>query len=163
MGALKIAMIASFEDLNDNDFVPKSSEAVLFNQEEFSNLIRDLNLSKELSELLASRLNDRNLQQHGTKNTFYRTTDDEFLRFFEELQGFVFCINIPGLLLKLIVNEYKPEEWRLFIDSSKRSLKCVLVHNSNMHAPIPTGHSTTLKKRYGAIKALLQHIKFEQH
>ena len=116
-------MIASFEDLNDNDFVPTSSEAVLFNQEEFSNLIRDLNLSKESSELLASRLNDRNLQQHGTKNTFYRTTDDEFLRFFEELPGFVFCINIPDLLLKLIVNEYKLEEWILFIDSSKRSLK----------------------------------------
>ena len=54
MRALKIAMIASFGDLNDNDFVPKSSEAVLFNQEEFSNLIRDLNLSKESSELLAS-------------------------------------------------------------------------------------------------------------
>ena len=125
------------DDLNDNDFVPKSSEPILFNQDELSNLIRDLNLSKESSELLASRLNDRNLLQQGTKITFYRTRDDEFLRFFEELPDFVFCIDIPGLLLKLGVNEYKPEEWRLFIDSSKRSLKCVLLHNSNIYAPIP--------------------------
>ena len=39
------------DDLNDNDFVRKSSEAILFNQEELSDLIRDLNLSKESSEL----------------------------------------------------------------------------------------------------------------
>ena len=64
------------DDLNDNDFVPKSSEPILFNQEELSDLIRDLNLSKESSELLASRLNDRNLLQQGTKITFYRTRDD---------------------------------------------------------------------------------------
>ena len=46
------------DDLNDNDFVPKSSEPILFNQDELSNLIRDLNLSKESSELLASQIND---------------------------------------------------------------------------------------------------------
>ena len=110
------------DDLNDNDFVPKSSEPILFNQEKLSNLVRDLNLFKESSELLPSRLNDRNLLQQGTKITFYRARDDEFLRFFEKLLDFIFCIDIPGLLLKLGVNEYKPEEWRLFIDSSKRSL-----------------------------------------
>ena len=69
----------SFEEqdhLDDNDFVPKSTEPILFNQEELSDLIRDLNLSKESSELLASRLNDRNLLQQGTKITFYRTRDD---------------------------------------------------------------------------------------
>ena len=89
----------SFEEqdhLDDNDFVPKSTEPILFNQEELSDLIRDLNLSKESSELLASRLNDRNLLRQGTKVTFYRTRDDEFLRFFEELPDFVFCIDIPG-------------------------------------------------------------------
>ena len=83
------------DDLNDNDFVPKSSEPILFNQEELSDLIRDLNLSKESSELLASRLNDQNFLQHRTKITFYRTRDDDFFRFFEELLNFVFCIDTP--------------------------------------------------------------------
>ena len=87
------------DDLNDNDFVPKSSEPVLINQEELSDFIRDLNLSKESSEVLASQLNDQNLLQQGTKITFYRTRDDEFFRFFEELPDFVFRIDIPGLLL----------------------------------------------------------------
>ena len=35
---------------------------------------------------------------------------------------FFVLIDIPGLLLKLGVNEYKPEEWILFIDSSKNTL-----------------------------------------
>ena len=61
------------DDLNDNDFVPKSSEPILLNQEELSDLIRGLNLSKESSELWTSRLNDRNLPQQGTKINFYRT------------------------------------------------------------------------------------------
>ena len=30
-----------------------------------------------------------------------------------------------------------------------------------MHAPIPIGHSTTLKEKYDAIKTVLQHIKYE--
>ena len=59
---------------------------------QISDLIRDLNLSKELSELLAFRLNDRNLLQQGTKITFYRTRDDEFLRFFEELPDLSFVL-----------------------------------------------------------------------
>ena len=32
-----------------------------------------------------------------------------------------------------------------------------------MSAPIPTGHSTTLKEKYDAIKTALQHIKYEHH
>ena len=149
------------DDLNDNDFVPKSSEPILFNQEELSDLIRDLNVSKESSVLLASQLNDRNLLQQGIKITFYRTRCDEWI--FEEVPDFVFCIDIPGLLHKLGVKEYKPKEWRLFIDSYKRSLKCVLLHNSNMYVPIPVRHSTTLKDRYDLIKTALQHIKYEHH
>ncbi|KAK8383349.1 hypothetical protein O3P69_019012 [Scylla paramamosain] len=34
----------------------------------------------------------------------------------------------------------------LFFDSSKRSLKCVLLHNGNQFASVPLAHSTTLKR-----------------
>ena len=149
------------DNLNDNNFVPKSSVPILFNQEELSDLIRDLNVSKESSVLLAPQLNDQNLLQQGTKMTFYRTRCDEWI--FEEVPDFVFCIDIPGFLHILGVNEYKPKEWRLFIDSYNRSLKCVLLHNSNMYVAIPVKHSTTLKDRYDPIKTALQHIKYEHH
>ena len=35
------------------------------------------------------------------------------------------------------VPQYKPAEWRLFIDSYKQSLKCVLLHNANTYAGVP--------------------------
>ena len=37
------------------------------------------------------------------------------------------------------------------------------LHNSNMYAPIPIVHSTTLKEKYDAIKTVFQHIKYEHH
>jgi hypothetical protein len=42
--------------------------------------------------------------------------------------------------------EYKVNEWRLFIDSSKRSLEAVLLHSGNNYVSLPIGHSVHLKK-----------------
>ena len=55
------------------------------------------------------------------------------------------------------------ENWRLFIDSSKRSLKCVLLRNSNRFASVPLAHSTTLKEKYEAMKYVLEQIRYDQH
>ena len=59
----------------------------------------------------------------------------------------MYVADIAQLLLKLGVSQYKPKDWRLFIDSSKRSLKCVLQHNGNQFASVPFAHSTTLKEK----------------
>ena len=61
------------------------------------------------------------------------------------------------------IPNYRPEDWRLFIDSSKRSLKCVLLHNGNRFASIPIAHSTKLKEEYDNIKTLLQRTCYEEH
>ena len=114
----------SFEEqdhLDDNDFVPKSTEPILFNQEELSDLIRELNISKESSELLASRLNDRNLLQQGTKVTFYIKRDDEFLRFFRNYQilFFVLIFQVKYDAIKTILQHIKYEHhyWVICVDS----------------------------------------------
>ena len=52
---------------------------------------------------------------------------------------------------------------RLFIDSSKRSLKCVLLHNRNIYGYIPIGHSVTMKEEYGNIKLILKRLKYGDH
>ena len=118
---------------DDNKDFACSSTPILFDQQNLSDLIRDLSLSKESSEVLASRLKDRNLLQHGTKITFYRTRDKDFVPFFDDQLNFVFCKDIPGVLMKLGVTENSPADWRLFIDSSKRSLKCVILHTTNVY------------------------------
>ena len=64
--------------------------------------------------------------------------------------------------MTLGVTEYSHDDWRLFINSSKRSTKCVLLH-TNVYGSIPIGHSTTLKEKYDAIKSVLQHIKYNDH
>ena len=108
-------------DNDDKDFAG-SSAPVLFDQQNLSDLIRDLSLSKESSEVLASQLKNRNLLKHGTKITFYRTHDRESALLFDDQLNFVFCKDIPGVLMKLGVMECSPADWRLFVDSSKRSL-----------------------------------------
>ena len=60
-------------------------------------------------------------------------------------------------------NIYDPGEWRLFIDSSKTSLKAVLLHNGNDLPSIPVGHAVHMKETYGNIKQLLRCINYDQH
>ena len=69
-----------------------------FDQQRLSDLIRDLNLSQESSERLASLLKDRNNLQYGTKITFYRAREKEFVQVFDDKLNFVFCKDIPGVL-----------------------------------------------------------------
>ena len=58
---------------------------------------------------------------------------------------------------------YDPTEWRLFIDTSKASLKCVLLLKSNRYPSIPIGHSVYFKKTYESMNMLLMKIKYDEH
>ena len=58
---------------------------------------------------------------------------------------------------------YCSDEWRLFIDSSKRSLKCVQFHNGNMFGAIPIAHSVMAKETYERVKRVLDLISYHQH
>ena len=136
----------------DNDFPSSLLPPQLFSQNELNDLAKDLNLSKESSELLASRLKEKNLLQPGTFITYYRNRQDEFLPYFTQEKDIVFCDNVEGVLKKLVVTQYDPNDWRLFVDSCKRSLKCVFLHNGNDFGSIPLGHSAALTEKYSDIK-----------
>ncbi|GFW48123.1 uncharacterized protein TNCV_3076631 [Trichonephila clavipes] len=58
---------------------------------------------------------------------------------------------------------YEPEEWRLFIDSSKRCLKAVLLHNGNRYASVPVGHSVHLKECYENLEFILNKLNYSDH
>ena len=106
---------------SDSDF-RTTSHGERFDQNELSDLIRDLNLSKDSSKLLASRLKEKNVLQPGKKITFYRRREKDLLSFFTKENNLVFCSDIGNLLKKTGLSEYNPSDWRLFIDSSKRTL-----------------------------------------
>jgi len=64
---------------------------------------------------------------------------------------------------KLGVFAYNPNDWRLFIDNYKRSLKCVPLKNGNTFGSITLGHSTTLKEKYSEIKFVLEKNSYYEH
>ena len=74
----------------------------------------------------------------------------------------MYCHNVADLL-QAMGCMYDPTEWRLFIDSSKASLKCVLLYNGNRYASMPIGHSVHLKETYENINMLLMKIKYIEH
>ena len=149
----------------DKDFIDsegcKSSQTLT--QSELNDLIRDLGLSKEGSLILASRLKEKDLLAWGTKVNVYKNRESGLLKYFSTEDHLVYCADIKGLLNIMGLQSYKPEDWRLFIDSSQVRLKVVLLHNGNSLGSIPIAHSVTLKESYIAIKFMLEKIKYNEH
>lgn len=146
----------------DFEVSDRSSDPHRISQAELSDLIRDLGLSKEKAELLGSRLQQWNLLKHDVKISQYRQRQKDLLPFFEKKENLVVCSDVNGLMNCLNL-DHTPSEWRLFIDSSKLSLKAVLLHNGNQLPSIPIGHAVHMKETYINMKTLLQSIKYEQH
>lgn len=134
----------------------------VFTQEELNDLVRDAGLSKEIYELLASRLKEKNCLAPGTRITFYRDRDIQFRKYFTDVENLVYCNNIEGLINEYNIS-YEANNWRLFIDSSTRSLKAVLLHNGNQYAPLPVGHSVALNEEYHNLRFLLEKLDYDKH
>ena len=75
------------------------------------------------------------------------------VQFFNTERGVVACTDIDGLMQTLNIN-HNPLDWRLFTDSSKLSLKAVLLHNGNTLPSIAVGHSMHYKGSYENINIL---------
>ena len=154
---------SSSQKYSDPGLFANIEPTVFETQGELNDLVRDLNLSKDQSELLASRLNEKNLLGEEVNISFYRNRHIEFLKFFDNDDNLVFCIDVQGLLQFLGIESYDPSDWRLFIDSCKRSLKCVLLHNGNQYGSVPLAHSTTMKEKYEEIKHVMEKIQYNIH
>lgn len=134
----------------------------LFTQSELNDLIRDLDLSKLKSELLASRLKERNLLSPDVRVTFYRNRHKQFDKYYSTKDNTCFCHDVNGLFEEF-AEPYDPAEWRLFIDSSKLSLKAVLLHQGNNKPSIPLAHAVNMKETYESMALLLNLINYSQH
>ena len=156
----------SSEEDTDADFCEAStSEEPHFpNQQEMDDLIRDMGLTKENAQLLTSRLKECNLLDPTCKVSKYRKRHLSFARFFTVSQphSLCYCSDIFGVFNEIGI-DYNPADWRLFIDSSVKSLKAVLLHNGNEFASIPVGHSVHMKEEYENVKTLLNMIKYTSH
>lgn len=87
----------AYEDSSDPDYV-NENQPHLLNQSELNDLIRDLDLTKGKSELLASRLKQWKLLTNETKVTVYRKRHELFSKYFEKNDSICFCKDIDGLM-----------------------------------------------------------------
>jgi hypothetical protein len=138
--------------VNDDDYATTDNKAPkLMSQSDLDDLVRDLDLPKQSAQLLGSRLQERNLLAPGTTFSWYRYREKEFIEFFSSEHSLVYCNYVGGLVSKMGM-KYKAEQWRLFIESSSRSLKVVILHNGNDVASLPLALSVTLKETYNSMK-----------
>ena len=92
---------------------------------------------------------------------FYRRRHEEFKDFFSQEDGVVFCNDVRSVM-EVHGHEYNPDQWRLFTDSSKVSLKMVLLHNGIRFPSVPLAHAANMKKSYEIVQLLLGKIKYDE-
>jgi hypothetical protein len=64
--------------------VPSPPDNVKFTQSEFNDLIRELQLTKEKSELLGSRLREKNMLAYRVKFSWYRNCEKGFRKYYAQ-------------------------------------------------------------------------------
>jgi len=74
----------------------------------------------------------------------------------------VFCYDVDDLMNTLGI-KHDEQVRRLFIDSSKPSLRTVLLHNGNQQPSIPVGHTVHIKKNLRKSKQLLNKHDYSKH
>ena len=132
------------------------------NQEDINDLIGEMALTKSNAELLVSRLKQWELLDKGVRFTSQGKRQCNFSRFFSLQDELCYCHDVKGLF-QAIGNPCNTNDWRLFIDSSSRSLKAVLLHNTNKCPSIPLAHSVVMKENYQNEKALPDALNYAQY
>lgn len=151
------------ETVNDPDFqTPECSKPHLISQAELNDLVRDLKLAKSQSELLASRLKEWNLLEGDVHISDFRKREKRFANCFAQEGTLVYCTNVDNLF-DALGHTHDPSDWRLFIDSSKVSLKAVLLHNGNKYPSVPIAHAVHMKESYENMRCLLEYIQYKDY
>ena len=89
---------SNYSDSMSDTTAEWQSKVKPFSQSQLNDLVRDLALSKEASEVLASRLSEHGILDSKTKITFYHHSDEALSDYFTKEDNFVFCKNVKGLL-----------------------------------------------------------------
>ena len=96
---------------NESELVGAVATPLQFNQAELNDLITDLNLPQETSEVNASWLTEKNLQP-GTDITFYHTKEKVLLSCFSTENNLFFYNNVGGLVQIMGIVECNLQEWQ---------------------------------------------------
>lgn len=162
------------DDCEDNDsdtetypprdnpiYLPDTEELHLLSQGDLNDLQRDLYLTKQMSELLASRLQQWNLLEAGVLVTETRNRSAYLARYFATRDKICYCTDIVELFAAM-KEPFVGREWRLFIDGSKTSIKAVLLHIGNVKPSIPVTFVSGMKEEYSTMRDILTLIQYNR-
>jgi hypothetical protein len=76
--------------------------------------------------------------------------------FFLGMQFNIYSNKVDSLM-EALFQQHDWNEWHLFIDSLRLSLKAVLLQNKNKYLSVPTAHAIYVKKSYDSMHHLLKH------
>lgn len=163
-GASDESQVTLYSPSKSSKVPSHSKKPVLIQQDRLDFIVSKLELSQKKSEELASFLKQQNLLAAGTKVTVYRKRQSVFQAFFtmNEEKTFTYCHDI-GMLMNSMEIQYIADDWRLFIDSSMRSLKAVLLHKLNKKPSVPIAYSTDTKETYEKMQLILEKVKYVEH
>ena len=120
------------KETTDPDFQGPAFESPhKLTQNELNDLVCDLELPKVKAKVLASRMKQWKYFDEGGKICFYRYRQKNLEVFFIMEGTLLACKDVDGLFKALNMG-HRSDDWRLFIDSSKVSLKALLLHNGNV-------------------------------
>lgn len=64
--------------------------------------------------------------------------------------------------MEALGRKHKPEEWRLFIDTTKFRLEAALLYNGNALLSVPIAYSIHLREFYATMKGLLTSVDYKR-
>lgn len=150
------------DDGADPLYIPDTNEPHYLTQGDFNDIVRDLNLTKEFSELLGSRLQQWKLLQNDVRITATRTRSDNLAACFGIHEKICYCKDIAQLFTTMN-QEFVADEWRLFIDGSKTSIKAVLLHIGNVKPSTPVAFAVQMKEEFDTMKRILDLIQYDRY
>ena len=114
-----------------------------------------------ITHTFRSTLKGWNFLRQDTKVCFYHVRREEFKDFFSQEDCVMFCNDVCSVM-EVLGHECNPDQWGLSTDSSKVSLKVVLLHNGNKFPSVPLAHAANMKESYESMKLLLGKIKYHE-
>ena len=140
---------------------PAASQPHILILDELNDLVRDLELSKSKADLPGSTLKRWNLLEKNVRISSFRNRHQQLVPSSERKMTLC-CYDLYGLMNALGI-KHDPQEWRPFIESSKPSLKAVLLPNGNHHPFIPVGHDVHMKETYENLNQLLNKLEYSKY
>lgn len=121
-------------------------------------------MSQRCAEIVASRFQQWNLVAPDFKVTAFRgrknkeSIDKCFA--IHEPSNLTYCTDVNALF-QALDTVHESNAWRLFIDSSVRSIKAVLLHIGNEKPSVPIAYGTNIKETNESIALILKLINYD--